>query len=212
MKSLVKDVLKDITGKSINNEAHAVIVLKKELIDLGGEDFAIIVDDVLSILEFIEVYRPEISELITDEFKNSFVLDTKRKRIGKRLKPNKYKIDRGVVDSLGKTLCSMHNEMRYVVHSLGISLLKNNRVICSVNNFMSIEGPVKEYSAEVTFNYIESECRLKDLVPKKYWDGKTIGLVSPERKKTKIKYLTTTELIDIFTNNKIVEESCLKDG
>lgn len=212
MKSLVKEILEEVTGKSINNESHAVIILKGRLTDLGGGDFAQAVSDIPSLLEFIEIYDPEVSESLSTEFWNALELDPEIKRKGKVLNPSKYKMDRAVVESVGKSIASMHEGLKFVVHSMGVSILKNNRVICAAKKWRAIEGPIKEYSAEVIFNHIDSVDTLKSLVPKRYWDGKTIEISKSDFNKPCIRYMTTVELIDTFTNNKIVEESCLKDG
>ena len=210
MKKAVKDTLESIVGQEINNTFHAEVLLKNRLSELGGQDFAEVATDIPMLLEFLQIYDESVENKLTTAFWNSFNLDKEPKRIGSILRPKDLKMSRDVIENIADSIVKMYDEgiLRYVINASGVSIVhESNALVCSATKWMEVDTPVKEYSMEVTFNQLKDIDTIKEVLGEKYLDGKTI-VQNKANKVISIKHFTTTELIDIFANQKIIEKSC----
>ena len=194
-------------GKLYNNESHAKTLLKIKLEKLGGSDFSDLIEDIPTLINLIEVYLPEISDNLTENFWNDLLLFKKVNRIGRALKPLSLKTDKGILTKMAEAIVGMHNDkISYVFTKTGITFLnKNKRVICSSRRWMLTEGSLKDYSAEVIFNQIKKIDDLVNYIPADYINEKNCINLKNENNNVCVKYITITELIEIFTSNKLVE-------
>lgn len=214
MKKVVKDTLENIVGKEINNQYHAVILLKQKLKALGGEDYIDIADEDMSmLLEFIEIFDPSVSQHITQPFKNALNFGNELKRVGKVMKPKDKKMDMDLLHTWADSIVKMHEDLKFDFNKEGFVILtKDNLTICTARKWMLIEGPVREFSGEIIFNQVKELDRITSILGESRLDGKLIKTLPNEGNRISIKYFTTVELIDAFADKEIVKEICLKIG
>ena len=213
MRRAVKDVLENIVGQEINNQFHAKRLLENKLIELGGGEFAEVADDIPMLIEFIQVFDPSVGEGLDASFWNNFMLGSQPKRIGKMFRPKERKMDADALDNIADAIIKMYDEgkIRHNFTTKGFSLIhENNAVVCTFVDWMHIEGPVREYSCKLVFSHKLGLDKVKSLVPEKYLDGKKLGIKKGVKdvEYVTLQHVTSAELINIFTNQKIVEESC----
>ena len=128
-------------------------------------------------------------------------------------RPKERKMDADALDNIADAIIKMYDEeeIRHNLTTKGFSLIhKNNAVICALVDWMHVEGPVREYSCKLIFSHKLDLDKVRSLVSEKYLDGKRLGIKKGVRdvEYVALQYVTSTELINIFTNQKIIEESC----
>ena len=209
MKKIVKERLEKIVNSPINNEVHALVLLKNRLKDLGAEIEAEVCMDIPMALDFLKIFDDSIGDL-SDEFYNSLMFDDTPKRDSRLFKPKKSKMDRDLLENIADSIVKMYPEgvLKYNILTEGFSILhESNAVICTTKRWANISAATREYSAMVILNRIKDIDEFTELIPERYRDGKWIGRVEVN-KNIAIKYLTSSELIDIFADIKIVDKLC----
>lgn len=211
MKKIIADVIEKITGIRPNNEFHATVLLEKKLKELGGEEYVGIFDDIPTLLDLIKVYDDEVEQYMTPEFMNALLFNTSGQRKRKAIDIKDVDCKKSL-DSLLKSITSIHEDLDQKYNKNGFVILKNKRVVLSTRRWGILDTDVLTYSCETVFNPLKTVDELEAILPESLLDGKIYKSEKNENDSVVVKYLTIDEILTIFTDNKIVEELCSKIG